>query len=108
MNNFRKNQPKKFSNYKVIKIADINSLKIIDSSGNKRSIKNLPRSNVLQYFLNDGTKITIRPSGTEPKIKLYFSVNEKVDKKNLDINRKILKNKIEILKKDVKEIINKI
>jgi len=36
---------------------------------------NLPKSNVLQFVLNDGTKISARPSGTEPKIKFYFSVN---------------------------------
>ena len=39
----------------------------------------LPKSNVLQFALNDGTKISARPSGTEPKIKFYFSVNEKLD-----------------------------
>ena len=36
---------------------------------------NLPKSNVLQFALSDGTKISARPSGTEPKIKFYFSVN---------------------------------
>src|SRR5215216_1880915 len=40
---------------------------------------NLPKSNVLQFALTDGTKISARPSGTEPKIKFYFSVNEKLD-----------------------------
>ena len=39
---------------------------------------NLPKSNVLQFLLNDGTKISARPSGTEPKIKFYFSVNSKL------------------------------
>ena len=37
---------------------------------------NLPKSNVLQFFLEDGSKISVRPSGTEPKIKFYFGVKE--------------------------------
>jgi phosphomannomutase len=41
---------------------------------------NLPKSNVLIYYLEDGSKICARPSGTEPKIKFYFSVNDKLDK----------------------------
>ena len=41
---------------------------------------NLPKSNVLQFVLEDGTKISARPSGTEPKIKFYFSVKTKLEK----------------------------
>jgi phosphoglucomutase len=43
---------------------------------------NLPKSNVLQFVLNDGTKISARPSGTEPKIKFYFSVNTTLENKD--------------------------
>jgi phosphoglucomutase len=39
-----------------------------------------PESNVLQFFTSDGSKISARPSGTEPKIKFYFSVNDQLDK----------------------------
>jgi phosphoglucomutase len=39
---------------------------------------NLPKSDVLQYVLEDGTKITVRPSGTEPKIKFYVSTKENI------------------------------
>ena len=39
----------------------------------------LPKSNVLQFLLEDGSKISIRPSGTEPKIKFYFSVKEQLE-----------------------------
>ena len=56
-------------------------------SGSTRLI-DLPKSNVLQFFLEDGSKISIRPSGTEPKIKFYFGVKEdlptKQDFKNVD------------------------
>ena len=40
---------------------------------------NLPKSNVLQFILDDGSKISARPSGTEPKIKFYFSVHTKIE-----------------------------
>ncbi|MBS3807006.1 MAG: phospho-sugar mutase, partial [Bacteroidales bacterium] len=42
---------------------------------------NLPKANVLQFILKDGSKISMRPSGTEPKIKFYFSVNDKLEKR---------------------------
>lgn len=48
-------------------------------TGDTESI-NIPKSNVLIYYLEDGTKIAARPSGTEPKIKFYFSVNEWLDR----------------------------
>ncbi|WP_158962784.1 phospho-sugar mutase [Myroides fluvii] len=53
-------------------------------TGETESI-NIPKSNVLIYYLEDGTKIAARPSGTEPKIKFYFSVNEWLDRLN-DVN----------------------
>jgi phosphoglucomutase len=43
-------------------------------SGEKKVMNDIPKSNVLIYYTEDGTKICIRPSGTEPKIKFYFSV----------------------------------
>ncbi|MFH0974554.1 MAG: phospho-sugar mutase [Spirochaetota bacterium] len=101
MDGFRKNPPEEFSGVNIEKISDIESLVQKDlSSGKERSI-NLPKSNVLQFFLKDGSKITIRPSGTEPKIKFYFSVNEKADKANIENIKLKLKEKIELLKKDL-------
>ena len=56
---------------------------------------NLPKSNVLQFLLNDGTKISARPSGTEPKIKFYFSVNSKLaTAEEFDTADKLLDEKI--------------
>jgi phosphoglucomutase/phosphomannomutase len=64
-----------------------------DFDGNvKENLKSLPKSNVLQFFLEDGCKITIRPSGTEPKIKFYFSMREKgkiEDNRDKDIVERI-------------------
>ena len=48
----------------------------------KESEIDLPKSNVLQFFTEDGSKISIRPSGTEPKIKYYFGVTGKLLQKN--------------------------
>ena len=56
---------------------------------------NLPKSNVLQFVLNDGTKISARPSGTEPKIKFYFSVNTTLENKDdFSVAEKICTSKI--------------
>jgi phosphoglucomutase len=101
MGGFRKNLPKEFSGVNIEKISDIESLVQKDISSGKEKSINLPKSNVLQFFLKDGSKITIRPSGTEPKIKFYFSVNEKADKSNIENIKLKLKEKIESLKKDL-------
>lgn len=60
-------------------------------TGAKTSL-DLPKSNVLQFLLEDGSKISVRPSGTEPKIKFYFSV---VDKLNKQEDYKTVKAKLE-------------
>lgn len=62
----------------------------------------LPQSNVLQFFAEDGTKVTIRPSGTEPKIKFYFGVKAPLyDAKNFAETKKNLMEKIEAVKKEI-------
>ncbi|HON77415.1 MAG TPA: phospho-sugar mutase [Spirochaetota bacterium] len=102
MAGFRKNPPVEFSGTKVEKIADIQSLMIKDlTRGTEESIPGLPKSNVLQYFLADGTKITMRPSGTEPKIKFYFSVRETVAEESTDTVKAALQKKIASLKEDL-------
>ena len=76
---FRKDPPAAINNSKVVKIDDYETLVSTDCiSGNKTNI-NLLKSDVLQFFLEDGSKISVRPSGTEPKIKFYFSVNAKLE-----------------------------
>ena len=75
---YRNNPPLKINNSKVIKINDYEtqiSHNIL--TGSKTKI-DLIKSDVLQFFLEDGSKISVRPSGTEPKIKFYFSVNTKL------------------------------
>ena len=64
---------------------------------------NLPKSNVLQFLLNDGTKISARPSGTEPKIKFYFSVNSKLaNAEGFEAADKLLDEKIARIINDMK------
>lgn len=78
MEGYRKNSPLDIAGIEVTRIADYYSgiMKEV-SSGSEEHIE-LPSSNVLQFFLNDGSKITARPSGTEPKIKYYISVKSEV------------------------------
>jgi len=75
MRDFRSNPPKEIAGSKVKVVKDYESLKITDLDSGKVSDLVMPAtSNVLQYFTEDGTKISVRPSGTEPKIKFYVEV----------------------------------
>ncbi len=74
MENLRKNPPKKVNGQKVTAIIDYMIDEYRDVSTGKVQNIGLPKSNVLQFFLEDGSKISARPSGTEPKIKFYFGV----------------------------------
>lgn len=71
----RANPPKEIGGVKVVKMHDYELQKTTDLINGTTMPLSLPKSNVLQYILEDGTKISARPSGTEPKIKYYFSVN---------------------------------
>jgi phosphoglucomutase len=75
MSNFSSNPPKEIAGSKVKIIKDYESLKMTNLDTNKVTDLIMPAtSNVLQYFTEDGTKISVRPSGTEPKIKFYIEV----------------------------------
>ncbi len=74
MENFRANPPKEIGGSKVILAKDYKTLKAVDGEGHVSDINMPETSNVLQYFTADGTKISVRPSGTEPKIKFYVEV----------------------------------
>ena len=73
MEDFRSNPPAAIDGSKVVKINDYLLLTSADLLTGKKIPLPLEKSNVLQFFLEDGTKISVRPSGTEPKIKFYFS-----------------------------------
>ncbi|HBX52069.1 MAG: phosphoglucomutase [Bacteroidetes bacterium RIFOXYA12_FULL_35_11] len=76
MNDYRNNPPVEIMGSKVVRIADYQLRKEFDKVKETEKNIDLPKSNVLQFFLEDGTKISIRPSGTEPKIKFYFGLKE--------------------------------
>jgi phosphoglucomutase len=78
MAKFRQEAPREISGINVIRALDYKSLKEKDLKTGKESHLQFPVSDVLQYYLEDGTKISVRPSGTEPKIKFYISVNVKL------------------------------
>ncbi len=74
MVDFRANPPREIAGSKVILTKDYQSLKATDAAGNVSPLDMPDTSNVLQYFTEDGTKVSVRPSGTEPKIKFYMEV----------------------------------
>ena len=91
MEEFRNNPPIKIDESVIVKTDDFQSSISTDNNKLKTEIT-LPKSNVLIFNSDDGTKVALRPSGTEPKIKFYISVNEKVDDKQ---NYITLENKLE-------------
>jgi len=95
MLNYRKDPPAQINQLKVTLVKDYLSLLEKDLITGKEKAIDLPKSDVLQFFLEDGSRISVRPSGTEPKIKFYFSVKEHLgDKKEYDYTDNILTKKI--------------
>jgi len=78
MINYRNNPPKQINGQEVIKIKDYLLQVENNFQSNNQNIIHLPKSDVIQFFLYDGTIITVRPSGTEPKIKFYFGVKTEI------------------------------
>lgn len=75
MNDFRSNPPKEIAGSPVVLIKDFKSLEAFEPQTGKSHKLEMPEtSNVLQYFSEDGSKVSVRPSGTEPKIKFYIEV----------------------------------
>jgi len=82
MDKFRNQTPESINGVTIALVHDFLKGNTIDKISDLRYDIMLPKSNVLQFDLLDGTKITVRPSGTEPKIKFYVSVHDKLDNKN--------------------------
>ena len=79
MHNLRSNPPKSIAGSDLIYIDDLKTgVRKQLISGQEMKL-DIPKSNVIQMHLSDGSKISARPSGTEPKIKFYISVQEKVE-----------------------------
>jgi phosphoglucomutase len=103
MENYRNNPPKVINGSEVVKLLDYELKKGKNlKTGEEWEIK-LPKSNVLQFVLADDTLISARPSGTEPKIKFYFSVNGKLKSADeFDKVNKEMDDKIKAIIKDMK------
>ncbi len=103
METMRKNPPREIAASPLVKVIDyLDSTEKNLETGETKKI-DLPKSDVLQFFTQDGSKISARPSGTEPKIKFYFSVNEKLDRKeNFDRVSELLDRKIDRIVDDLK------
>jgi phosphoglucomutase len=95
MEGYRKDPPKNINGSDVVELLDYELRKGKNLKTGKEWEIKLPKSNVLQFILEDGTKISARPSGTEPKIKFYFSVNTQLknaadfDRVNKQLDEKI-------------------
>lgn len=103
MKQYRKSPPKIINKSRVVRIDDYNNLTSTNCLTGEKSSIDLIRSDVLQFFLEDGSKISVRPSGTEPKIKFYFSVKsdlESADK--YEESMAYLDTRIEDIIKDMK------
>ena len=90
------NAPKEIGGFDVVKVADYKMSTMKSSNGETTEIK-LPKSNVLSYYLADGSKVIVRPSGTEPKIKAYITACGEA--------RKISEEKADLLGKSISELL---
>ena len=103
MENFRNNPPKELGGSKVVIWKDYLSLEQKDEQGNITKLNMPATSNVLQWFCDDDTKVSVRPSGTEPKIKFYIEVKGTMTKADqYDALDKAGSEKIEAIKKSLK------
>jgi phosphoglucomutase len=100
MQQYRTNPPQEMNGSAVEMIYDVKNARISYPKTQKVEVLNLDKSNVMQFYLADGSKISARPSGTEPKIKYYFSVNTSISNTaDYRIIEKVLLEKLEGLKK---------
>ncbi len=97
MNFLRENAPESFAGKKVVKIADYKTSKAVDTATGEESAINLPKSNVLSYSLEDNSKVIVRPSGTEPKIKIYITA--------FGATRKEAEDKTALMSEDAKKLL---
>ena len=102
MENLRCNPPLNLGGSSVAIFKDLKTQTVTDMKSGESAASGLPSSNVLQFITEDGSVVTARPSGTEPKIKFYFSVNDKLDDPHsFETAREALKAKIESIKTDL-------
>lgn len=103
MSDFRSNPPKEIAGSPVEEVKDFKEqTNFIVSRNEKKVMDDIPKSNVLIFYTQDGTKVCVRPSGTEPKIKFYVSVKDSItSKEDFVAKLPVLEEKIQKVKKDL-------
>jgi len=102
IDNFKNNPPKQIGGSEVITIDDYKKSQTLDLKTNRVSKINFPKSNVIEFNTANGTKVVLRPSGTEPKIKMYISVNIKLESKEQYFEKNdFLNNKIKSIIEEI-------
>jgi phosphoglucomutase len=105
MEKLRKNPPSALGGIPVVKVRDIQQSTITHAGGKSEKI-DLPKSDVLQFYLENGTLVSARPSGTEPKIKFYINGYETVDEGagtvGIDAAKTALNKKFDAIKSEIK------
>ncbi|MRG43680.1 phospho-sugar mutase [Chitinophaga sp. SYP-B3965] len=103
MTAYRNNPPSIINGSPVVKLFDYQLQHVTNLSSGEKTVLDLPKSNVLQFLLADGSRISARPSGTEPKIKFYFSVHENLESvADLERIEQILDSKVTNIIHDMK------
>ena len=105
MEGYRKSQPKTIGSLKVVQIRDLGIQESWAPSSSLREKIDLPVSDVLQWRLEDGTLVTVRPSGTEPKIKFYILCRTEVGTGGLGTARLRSRDKIAAIGADLRKAI---
>ena len=103
MTDFRNIPVSSLAGAKVVLVKDFQEQTVWNLVKNEKvTMNDIPKSNVLIYYTEDGSKVAIRPSGTEPKIKFYFSVKDKISSLEEYISKvDVLEEKIEMIKEDL-------
>ncbi|TAH18753.1 MAG: phospho-sugar mutase [Cytophagales bacterium] len=102
MANWRKNPPTVINGSKVSRVLDYEESIEKDLIAGTTKTLDFLKSDVLQFYTEDGSKISARPSGTEPKIKFYFSISTKLNSKaDYDATEQMLKDRITAIVKDL-------
>ena len=103
MSDFRSNPPKEIAGSPVEEVKDFKEQTcFVVSRNEKKVMDDIPKSNVLIFYTQDGTKVCVRPSGTEPKIKFYVSVKDSISSKEDFVAKlPVLEEKIQTVKKDL-------
>jgi len=103
MDSYRREPPRQFGGLAVIRTRDIQTGIERDKNGKQNKV-DLPQSDVIQWRLEDGTLLTVRPSGTEPKIKYYVLCHSQGDK--LSVSRERTQKKIALIEADIRSVVD--